>query len=163
IGYHGRAGTVRVSGTDVVRPDGWRRDPSGEVGFGPCQRLDFEAEVGFVVGAPAAVPVALADFSDHVVGVVLLNDWSARGIHAFGSVPPGRFLGTPSPPSAWAWVLPFGPLDAARVPPPRRATRPGGPLDDSSVPPWGLALDLEVLVNGTVVSRPPFASMYWTA
>jgi len=96
IGYHGRAGTVVVSGTPVVRPQGQRR-PKGEEtpSFGPSVRLDIEAEVGFVVGAPSRLsePVTQADFREHVFGVCLLNDWSARDIQAWEYVPLGPFLG----------------------------------------------------------------------
>jgi len=95
IGHHGRAGTVVVSGTPVVRPCGQRRTPGGEVAFGPSTRLDIEAEVGFVVGAPSrlGVPVDQRDIAEHVFGVCLLNDWSARDIQAWEYVPLGPFLG----------------------------------------------------------------------
>jgi fumarylacetoacetase len=97
-----------------------------------------------------------------VFGVVLLNDWSARDIQAWEYVPLGPFLGKSFATSVSAWVLPLAALDAARVPPPRR-TEPLLPyLDDAGAAPWGLDLALEVELNGEVVSRPPFASMYWT-
>jgi fumarylacetoacetase len=164
IGYHGRAGTVVVSGTDVVRPHGMRREASGEVVFGPTQRLDFEAEVGFVVGLPSEQgrPTPMSAFADHVFGVLLLNDWSARDIQAFEYVPLGPFLGKSFATSVSAWVLPLDALQAARVRPPARDPRPVGPLDDTDAEPWGLDLSLEVEVEGTVVSRPPFATTYWT-
>ena len=165
IGYHGRAGTVVVSGTDVVRPSGWRRDESGEVSFGPSRRLDLEAEVGFIVGVPSrqGSSVSLDQFGDHVFGVVLLDDWSARDIQAFEYVPLGPFLGKSFATSVSDWVLPLAALEAARVRPPARDPRPGFPLDDESAQPWGFDLAMEVDIQGTVVSRPPFASMYWTA
>jgi fumarylacetoacetase len=165
IGYHGRAGTVVVSGTDVVRPCGWRHDASGGVSFGPSLRLDIEAEVGFVVGVPSerGTPVALDDFAEHVFGIVLLDDWSARDIQAFEYVPLGPFLGKSFATSVSAWVLPLAALEAARVRPPARDPRPGWPLDDETAQPWGLDLAMEVELEGTVVSRPPFAGMYWTA
>ena len=95
IGYHGRAGTVVVSGTDVTRPRGQRKAPDDPAPtFGPTRRLDIEAEVGFVVGVPSTEPVALRDFERHVFGVVLLNDWSARDIQAWEYVPLGPFLAT---------------------------------------------------------------------
>jgi fumarylacetoacetase len=163
IGYHGRAGTVVVSGTDVVRPRGQRKAPDDPAPtFGPTRRLDIEAEVGFVVGVPAAGPVPLRDFDRHVFGVVLLNDWSARDIQAWEYVPLGPFLGKSFATSVSAWVTPLAALDDARTDPPAR-TGPLLPyLDDTGAPPWGLDLTLEVELNGTVVTRPPFASMYWT-
>lgn len=165
IGYHGRAGTVVVSGTDVVRPSGQRRTPDGEVVFGPSTRLDIEAEVGFVVGTPSELgrPVPLSRFAEHVFGVCLVNDWSARDVQAWEYVPLGPFLGKSFATSVSAWVLPLAALESARVAPPPRDPRPQAYLDDTGLDPWGLDLRLEVRLNGQVVSRPPFASMYWTA
>jgi fumarylacetoacetase len=110
IGYHGRAGTVVVSGTPVVRPRGQRK-PKDEPQpvFGPSQRLDIEAEVGFVVGAPSAMaqPVGREDFAEHVFGVCLLNDWSARDLQAWEYVPLGPFLGKSFATSVSAWITPL--------------------------------------------------------
>src|SRR5215212_1582733 len=96
IGYHGCAGTVAVSGTPVVRPSGQRKAPADDAPtFGPSQRLDIEAEVGFVVGTPSELgrPVPLSAFPEHVFGVCLVNDWSARDLQAWEYVPLGPFLG----------------------------------------------------------------------
>jgi fumarylacetoacetase len=83
-GYHGRASSVVVDGTPVRRPHGLRRDGHGEVAFGPTRQLDFELEVGFVVGGATepGTPVPIVEAEDHLFGVVLLNDWSARDIQA---------------------------------------------------------------------------------
>jgi fumarylacetoacetase len=164
IGYHGRAGTVVPSGTDVVRPAGLRRD-NDAVTYAPSARLDIEAEVGFVVGVPSTLgrPVPAGAFTGHVFGVVLLNDWSARDIQSFEYVPLGPFLGKSFATSISRWVLPLAALEHARVAPPPRSPEPTGYLRDSDVDPWGLDLRLEVSWNGSVVSRPPFATMYWTA
>jgi fumarylacetoacetase len=163
IGYHGRAGTVVVSGTDVVRPNGQRKPRNeSEPTFGPSRRLDIEAEVGFVVGVPAAGPVPLSAFAEHVFGVVLLNDWSARDIQAWEYVPLGPFLGKSFATSISAWVLPLEALRWARVDPPARDVSLLPYLDDAGAEPWGLDLAIEIELNGHVVSGPPFASMYWT-
>ncbi|MGW0840119.1 fumarylacetoacetase [Streptomyces sp. NPDC002787] len=168
IGYHGRSGTVVVSGTEVVRPSGQRKAPADPAPvFGPSIRLDIEAEVGFVVGVPSerGRPVELGDFRDHVFGLCLLNDWSARDLQAWEYVPLGPFLGKSFATSVSAWITPLDALDEARVPPPDR-THPLLPyLDDSApdVDPGGYDLRLTVTVNGQVVSEPPFATMYWTA
>jgi fumarylacetoacetase len=164
IGYHGRAGTVRVSGTPVVRPNGQRKAPADDAPtFGPSQRLDIEAEVGFVVGTPStlgtAVPVS--GFADHVFGVCLVNDWSARDLQSWEYVPLGPFLGKSFLTSVSPWVVPLAALESARVAPPPRDV-PLLPYLDDTGQPWGLDLCLEVRLNGEVVSRPPFASMYWT-
>ncbi|MEV5376849.1 fumarylacetoacetase [Streptomyces nondiastaticus] len=164
IGYHGRAGTVVVSGTDVVRPRGQRKAPADALpSFGPSLRLDIEAEVGFVVGAPADGPVGIDGFREHVFGVCLVNDWSARDLQAWEYVPLGPFLGKSFATSASAWITPLDAFDEARTAPPER-THPLLPyLDDSAAEPGGLDLRIEVKINGETVSRPPFSAMYWTA
>ncbi len=180
IGYHGRAGTVVVSGTPVVRPCGQRpaepaTDPV-ETEFAPTDRLDLEAEVGFVVGVGSELgrAVPLADFDQHVFGVVLLNDWSARDIQFWEYVPLGPFLGKSFATSISGWVTPLSALTHARVPPVPQDPAPlpylsgsGVPGDDAARPDspgsWNLDLRLEVHLNGQLISQPPFAGMYWTA
>ncbi|MER5701127.1 fumarylacetoacetase [Micromonospora sp. NPDC002296] len=161
IGYHGRAGTVVVSGTPIVRPTGQRATPQGPV-CGPSVRLDIEAEVGFVVGVPSALGdrVAAADFADHVFGVVLVNDWSARDIQAWEYQPLGPFLGKSFATSVSAWVTPLDALADAFVPAPDQDPPVAEYLRD--VPHVGLDLRLAVEWNGERVSEPPFATMYWT-
>jgi fumarylacetoacetase len=163
IGYHGRSGTVVPSGTDIVRPRGLRTTGDGVV-YGPSAKLDVEAEVGFVVGVPSMMghPVQVNQFAEHVFGVVLVNDWSARDIQALEYVPLGPFLGKSFATSISSWVVPLAALDGARVDPPVRDPEPAEYLRDDGGP-WGLAIDLEVTWNGTPVARPPFAQMYWTA
>jgi fumarylacetoacetase len=164
IGYHGRAGTVRISGTPVVRPRGQRTAPGDDVPtFGASTKLDIEAEVGFVVGTPSALgePVPLAAFPDHVFGVCLVNDWSARDLQAWEYVPLGPFLGKSFLTSVSPWVVPLAALEAARAPAPPRESAVLPYLDDVAHP-WGLDITLEVRLNGEVVGRPPFREMYWT-
>ncbi|GAA2076076.1 fumarylacetoacetase [Aeromicrobium tamlense] len=161
IGYHGRAGTVVVSGTPVRRPSGQVRSAAGTISFGPSARLDIEAEVGFVVGTGTAlgesVPIGRAE--DHLFGVCLVNDWSARDIQAWEYVPLGPFLGKSFATSVSAWIVPWEALADARIDPPR----PEADLQDYLLPAGhGLDLELEVAVNGTVVARPPFRTMGWT-
>ncbi|MDP9317772.1 MAG: fumarylacetoacetase [Actinomycetota bacterium] len=163
IGYHGRAGTVVVSGTDVVRPSGQRRpEPGSPPPFGASIRLDIECEVGFLVGPGShlGTPVPLGDARDHIFGVVLLNDWSARDIQAWEYVPLGPFLGKSFATSISAWVVPFEALEGAVV---------ALPPQDPPVLPYlagvdafGLDLHLEVVLNDTVVSRPEYRTMYWS-
>jgi fumarylacetoacetase len=158
VGYHGRAGTVVPSGTDVVRPSGQRG--AGDVG--PSRRLDIEAELGFVVGTPSplGVPVPASALADHVFGVVGLNDWSARDLQAWEYVPLGPFLGKSFATSISHWVTPLEALDAAWCDVPGQTDpRPPDYLDPDHA--RGLDLAVEVEVNGEVVARPPYASMYW--
>jgi fumarylacetoacetase len=163
VGYHGRAGTVVVSGTPVVRPHGQHRAPgASSPAFGPSRRLDIEAEVGFVVGMPSrlGMPLSVDDLASHVFGVVLVNDWSARDIQAWEYVPLGPFLGKSFATSISPWVVPLEALDASWTPAPARDPEPLPYLRGRSD--RGLDLALEVHLNGHVVSRPPFATMYWT-
>lgn len=166
IGYHGRAGTVVVSGSPVVRPCGQRKG-AGEAApsYGPSLRLDVEVELGFVVGgaSPRGSRVAMAEADEHVFGVCLLNDWSARDIQAWEYVPLGPFLGKSFATSVSPWVVPLEALAHARTAPPPRDTPLLPYLDDAGVlPPCGLDIAMELRLNGHTVSRPPFASMYWT-
>jgi fumarylacetoacetase len=163
IGYHGRSGTIVVSGTPVTRPCGQRKMPQENAPtFGPSRRLDFEAEVGFVVGAdsPLGAPVGVGEFADHVFGAFLVNDWSSRDLQSWESTPLGPFLAKSFATSISPWIVPLDALEYARVSPPPRDPEPLAYLADSGK--WGLDLALEVRLNGHVVSRPPFAGMYWT-
>jgi fumarylacetoacetase len=139
IGYHGRAGSIVASGTPIIRPNGVR----GPGDFGPTTRLDFEAELAFVVGVPGT-RLAEEDADQHVFGVCLLNDWSARDIQAFETVPLGPFLGKSFATSISPWVTPLAALDGRR--------RDGAGLD----------IDLEVRINDQLVSRPRYADMHWS-
>jgi fumarylacetoacetase len=159
-GYHGRAGTVVVSGTPILRPVGQYRGPDGPV-FGPEPRLDIEVELGFVLGTSTApgtrcVP---ADLAEHVFGVVLLNDWSARAIQAWEYTPLGPFLGKSFATSISPWVVPLEALDAARVPAPAQDPTPLPYLQPAG---HGFDIGFEVLLNDTPISAPAFRDQYWT-
>ncbi len=163
VGYHGRSGTVVVSGTSIVRPAGQRKGPGDPAPvFGPSIRLDIEAEVGFVVGvgSPLGTPIGVDDFASHVFGAVLVNDWSARDIQAWEYVPLGPHLGKSFATSVSPWVVPLAALEAARLPLPRQDPRPLPYLRGTQD--WGLDIDLAVEWNGEVVSRPSYRTMYWS-
>ncbi len=163
IGYHGRSGTVVASGSDVVRPCGQRKAPDRDLpDYGPSQRLDIEAELAYVVGAGSArgSRITVDGFRDHVFGVGLLNDWSARDIQAWEYVPLGPFLGKSFATSVSTWVTPLEALDSAWVELPGQEPAPLPYLSDGET--RGLDIDVEVVLNGEVVSRPPYSSMYWS-
>ena len=163
VSYHGRAGTVVVSGTRIVRPAGQRKGPADPAPvFGPSARLDIEAEVGFVVGAPSALgtPVPASAFAAHVFGALLVNDWSARDIQAWEYVPLGPHQGKSFATSVSPWVVPLAALNAARVALPGQHPAPLPYLRETEN--WGLDIELAVAWNGQLVSRPPYASMYWS-
>jgi fumarylacetoacetase len=163
VAYHGRAGSVVVSGTDVVRPRGQRKAPDEDAPtFGPSRRLDFELELGFVVGLPSTpgerVPVAA--FADHVFGVVLVDDWSARDIQAWEYVPLGPNLGKSFQTSISAWVTPLALLEDARVEAPTQDPPPLPHLAGGRD--WALDVALEVELNGEPLSRGNARTLYWT-
>ena len=163
VGYHGRAGTVVVSGTPVARPCGQAKAPEDEAPcFGPSRRLDIELELGFVVGVGSRLgePVPAAAFRDHVFGVVLVNDWSARDIQAWEYQPLGPFLGKSFATSIGAWVTPLSLLEDRFVPAPAQDPAPLPYLRVDGE--WALDLALEVEVQGTVVSRTNARGLYWT-
>ncbi|MFC6288057.1 fumarylacetoacetase [Nocardioides sp. GCM10027113] len=163
VGYHGRAGTVVASGTPVVRPCGQRKAPTDDAPtYGPSARLDIEAELGFVVGTPSPLGerVGVDDFSEHVFGLVGLNDWSARDIQAWEYVPLGPFLGKSFATSISHWVTPVEALDAAWVDLPGQDPAPLPYLQGKAA--RGLDIEVEVELNGKVVARPPYRSMYWS-
>lgn len=165
VGYHGRAGTVIPSGKDFPRPKGLRPEQDGPPSFGPSRRLDIEAEIGFVLGgaAPAGEVSLERAAAEHLFGVVLFNDWSARDIQAFEYVPLGPYLGKSFASSISLWVVPWQALSAARVAPPAREHELAPYLDDTGAEPWGLDITMGVRVDGRTVSHPPVRTMYWTA
>jgi fumarylacetoacetase len=163
IGYHGRAGTLVVSGTPIRRPSGQRREPGDEAPvYGPSVRLDIELELGFVVGAPSTLgePVAVQRALDHVFGVLLVNDWSARDLQAWEYRPLGPFLAKSFATSVAAWVTPLEAVLDRRVDAPAQEPAPLPYLHEE---PWALDLDLEVQLNGTVVTRTNARHLYWSA
>jgi fumarylacetoacetase len=163
VGYHGRAGTVAVSGTGVVRPRGQLKQPDAdEPVYAPSRRLDIELELGFVVGVPSrrGEPVPPERFAEHVFGVVLVNDWSARDIQAWEYVPLGPFLGKSFLTSISAWVTPLQLLEERRVEGPPQEPPPLPHLAGGRD--WALDLELEVELNGAIVSRGNARTLYWT-
>ena len=159
IGYHGRAGTIVVGGTELRRPHGQRKAPNDAVPtFGPSRKLDIELELGFVIGKESGSgdPVPVDRALDHVFGAVLVNDWSARDIQAFEYVPLGPFLGKSFATSISPWVVTLDELP--RVAGPRQEPTP---LEYLRCEPFAFDIPLEVELNGTVVSRANARHLYW--
>jgi fumarylacetoacetase len=163
VGYHGRAGTVVVSETPIVRPSGQSKAPDDPAPrYGPSRRLDIELELGFVVGVGSTLgtPVLGAAFREHVFGIVLVNDWSARDIQAWEYQPLGPFLGKSFATSIAAWITPLALLEERFVPSPAQDPEPLPYLRVDGD--WGLDVDLEVEIADTVVSRTNARGLYWT-
>jgi fumarylacetoacetase len=163
VGYHGRAGTVVVSGTPIVRPCGQTKAAGEEAPrFGPSRRLDIELELGFVVGVGSRLgePVPAEALRDHVFGVLLVNDWSARDIQAWEYQPLGPFLGKSFATSIGAWVTPLALLEGRFVVAPAQDPEPLPYLRTSGD--WAVDLDLEIELASTVISRTNARRLYWT-
>jgi fumarylacetoacetase len=157
VGYHGRAGTVVPSGTPVRRPKGQRP----EAKFGASERLDIELEAGFVIGTPSVMgePVPIERALDHVFGMVLVNDWSARDIQAWEYQPLGPFLGKSFATSVSHWVVPLEELAGRRV---AGEPQEPAPLAYLTEDPWAYEIPLEVELNGTVIARSNTRHLYWS-
>ncbi len=162
IGYHGRSATVVVSGEPVPRPAGMVRGGDGAVEYRPTRRLDVEVELGFVIGTGncRGEPVPTGRASEHVFGVVLVNDWSARDIQAFEYRPLGPFLGKSFATSISPWVVPLEAVAPWRVTGPAQTPEPPAYLRVAE--PRGLDVSLELSLNGTVVSTTSSAGLYWS-
>ncbi|MEZ0610368.1 fumarylacetoacetase [Fibrella sp. WM1] len=169
VGYHGRASSVVVSGTPVRRPLG-QRLPKGESQpiFGPSQRLDFELETAFIVGkdTPLGTSVTPAAFDDHVFGMVLFNDWSARDIQQWEYVPLGPFLGKSFASSVSPWVVTMEAMAPFRV---AGYVQEPAPLpylhDPNPLPNLDINLTVELTdADGvkTVLSRSNQRFLYWS-
>ena len=148
IGYHGRASTIVVSGSEIRRPHG----QTALGALAPTQQLDLECELGYVCGPSAGGPVAIDRAAEHIFGVVLVNDWSARDVQRLEYEPLGPFLGKSFATSMSAWITPLRALDGARLAPPPQDPPPARYL--AAQDPWQLDVELEIELNGRVVSRP---------
>ena len=172
VGYHGRAGTVVVSGTPVRRPHGLRAGDGDTPSFGPTRRLDLELEVGMVVGAPSTPgqPLRPDELDKHVFGFCLVNDWSARDVQAYEYRPLGPFLGKSFQTSIGPWIVPTEAVRGAFTHAPPQSPTPAAYL--RATRPWALPIRLEVAIQtaemrrtdmpAARVSRTDFAGMYWT-
>ncbi len=169
IGYHGRASTVAISGTGVLRPQGQTRAPGCAPTFGPTHKLDYEVELGLFVGPgnPQGGPIPLAEAEQHAFGLCLLNDWSARDVQAWESMPLGPFMAKNFLTSVSPWVVTLEALAPFRLPMPRAADDPTAlPYLQSSAP---LALDIQLEAwltpagspDATRLSRTSYRHAYW--
>jgi fumarylacetoacetase len=170
IGYNGRASTVVVSGTKVRRPRGQLKPPSAEVpSFGPCKRLDFELEMGVVVGQPSAIGETLAEAQaeEMIFGFVLLNDWSARDIQQWEYVPLGPFQAKAFATSISPWVVTREALEPFRVQGPVQDPAPLAYLKQAQPNNFDLQLDVALraaqMNEGERICRTNFKYMYWSS
>ena len=179
IGYHGRASSIVPTGTPVHRPMGQvSAKPEGPPTFAPTARLDYELEVGAVIGAgnPLGTPIPLAEAEAHLAGLVLVNDWSARDVQAWEYQPLGPFLAKNFATTISPWLVTLDALAPYRVPARARTADEPAPLpyltDGRDQTQGGFAITLEVWIRTSRMreartpaerlSRGSFAQMYWT-
>ena len=166
IGYNGRASSVVVSGTDVVRPNGQLKAPSDEVPhFGPSQRFDFELEIGAIVGVPSDGPLSVAEAFESIFGFVLLNDWSARDIQAWEYQPLGPFQSKATATTIGPWIVTAEALDPFRVPAPEREIALLDYLTDAGPMHYDVSLEVGISPEGapeTVVGRTNARELYYS-
>ena len=170
VGYNGRASTVIVSGTDVIRPSGQLKpNPDERPIFSPCKRLDFELETAFVVGKPNAIgePIAINDADAHIFGMVLLNDWSARDIQKWEYVPLGPFNAKTFASEVSPWIVTMDALAPFKTDLPMQDPQPLAYLcekksDSSYDINLSVALLPENADDATVVGETNFKYMYWS-
>jgi len=159
IGYHGRASSVRISDGAIRRPKGQRLRGSQIPSVGPCEQLDFELELGVHVGTGNALgePINIGDAADHVAGISLLNDWSARDIQRWEMRPLGPFLGKSFSTTVSPWVVTIDALEPYRVPAFARDEDDPAPLaylsDSRDIANGGFDINLEVFLRTAEMSR----------
>jgi len=170
IGYNGRASTVVVSGTMVKRPRGQLKPPSAEVpSFGPCKRLDFELEMGVVVGQASRMGEMLseAQAEQMIFGFVLLNDWSARDIQQWEYVPLGPFQAKAFATSISPWVVTREALEPFRLHGPAQAPEPLPYLRQAQPNNYDMELDVSLRASqmnaAQTIGRTNFKYMYWSS
>jgi fumarylacetoacetase len=170
VGYNGRASTVVVSGTEVKRPRGQLKPPNVEApSFGPCKRLDFELEMGAIIGQPSAMGEMLSEAQAEamIFGFVLLNDWSARDIQQWEYVPLGPFQGKAFATSISPWVVTREALEPFRVRGPEQNPAPLSYLQQAKPNNYDLQLDVDLrtadMAEPMRICRTNFKYMYWSS
>lgn len=168
VGYHGRASSLIASGTPVHRPMGQTRpDPNAPPIFGPSKQLDFELEVGFFTysGKPLGQRISTAEAEDHIFGLVLFNDWSARDIQSWEYVPLGPFLAKNFASSVSPWVVTLDALEPFRTEGPTQDPTPLTYLQTTGPHAFDIGLEVSIApANGTptTICRSNFRYMYWS-
>lgn len=168
VGYHGRASSIVPSGHPIRRPNGQLKPNDGPSIYGPSRLLDFELEVGFFTGPGNLLghAIAIEDATDHIFGMVLVNDWSARDIQKWEYVPLGPFLGKNFATSISPWVVPMAALAPFRCSPPHQEPAPLPYLQEPT--PTAYDIHLEVLLNTPGLAEPHSIChsnhhhLYWT-
>ena len=169
VGYHGRASSIVVSGTDVYRPRGQMKAPDEATPhFGPSRQLDFELEMGWFIGPgnERGKAVSVEQAEDHIFGLVLVNDWSARDIQSWEYQPLGPFLAKNFATSISPWVVPLAALEPFRVAGPRQQPEPLPYLHAQNKASFDIRLEVHLRGAGMVepqrIATSNFRHLYWS-
>lgn len=167
VGYHGRASSIVVSGTPIHRPKGQTKaDDAAAPTFGPCRLLDFELEMAFITGKPTKLgdSITTANAEEHIFGMVLFNDWSARDIQKWEYVPLGPFLAKNFGSTISPWIVTLEALEPFRVETPKQEPEVLPYLKSEGKRNIDVKLEVEIIPEsgeGKVVSNSNFKYMYW--
>ena len=162
VGYHGRASSVVVSGTDLKRPSGQLKKTDG-VTFGKSEKIDFEVELAMLYGGSGnklGSPIPIAEAKDHIFGVVLMNDWSARDIQFWEYVPLGPFLSKNFGTTVSPWIVPMAALEPFLLPLPTQQPTPLPYLQSKQD--FLIDINIATAVNGSVISNTNGKHLYWS-
>jgi fumarylacetoacetase len=167
VAYHGRSSSIVVSGTPIRRPQGQRLGSDGQPVFGPSRALDFELELGLIIGKsnPLGEPVPVDAAEEYIFGVTLFNDWSARDIQRWEYQPLGPFLGKNFGSSLSAWVLPFADLEPFRIAGPVQEPAPLPYLQPTRDGHFDVALEVSLQSSDSgeaVISQSNARHLYWS-
>ena len=170
IGYHGRAGTIVIDGTTLRRPHGQRKGPADATpAYGPSRLLDIEVEIGFVTGGEThalGVPVRTYEAREHIFGMCLVNDWSARDIQAWEYQPLGPFLGKSFATTVSPWIVTLDALEPFRLAGPAQEPEPLPYLKTGEAWNYDIALDVVLATADgakACIARTNYKWMYWNA
>ncbi|CAJ2507687.1 Uu.00g088730.m01.CDS01 [Anthostomella pinea] len=166
MGYSGRPSSIVISGTPIRRPCGMYK-AGDSVEYGACKALDYELEMACVIGKPSKMGdhVPLKEADEHIFGLILLNDWSARGIQGFEMTPLGPMNGKSFGTSISPWVVTLEALEPFEVTPPPRDIRVPAFLEEvKQKPSYSITLESELLSEGkaTKLCKSDVSWMYWT-
>ncbi|KAJ0989745.1 hypothetical protein J5N97_008101 [Dioscorea zingiberensis] len=169
IAYHGRASSVVISGTDVIRPRGQGHPIGNSLPyFGPSQKMDFELEMAAIVGPGNELgkPIGVDEAADHIFGLVLMNDWSARDIQAWEYIPLGPFLGKSFATTISPWIVTLDALEPFACAAPKQDPHPLPYLAENKHTNYDINLEVSIKPAGhehpSVVTKSNFKHLYWT-
>lgn len=167
IGYNGRASSVVVSGTPIIRPNGQLKGPNDDIPrFGPSRRFDIELEMGAIVGQASDEPISVSEAFDNIFGYVLLNDWSARDIQAWEYQPLGPFQAKATATTISPWIVTAAALEPFRTSTPAREKQLLPYLAEPAPMLYDIDLEVTMAPEGkaaTVITRTNYNEMYYSA